>query len=1032
MRYTAKFTALLLTAALIVPFGNMSAFAEDETAAVEEIQYDMTDAIDDCTDFETAYAVSDGIILDHADADNLTAFEGDYTFFQRSTTLDEWVIYEVPDNKQLEFITYFWLGEEMVHFKFEYSTDGENWKKAYPTIDAKPPQVGKWTPVSYTLDTLPDNAEYVKMTFQNLNGVSWSPCIANVRAHSLDGEDGTFDDIAGKNCERAVNVLKHLGLIDGYSETEYAPEKLITRAEFCKMAVKFLGLSTNGVTHTFSDVSKSHWAAEYISLMAAQGYINGMGDGRFEPESEITLNQAVKIMVSMLGYTPEAQANGGYPTGYNNVGAKLELYKNISVTGDEALTRGDAAILFKNSSEAELMYQTGYGNNDIYTYDGSTVLNVYHGIYTVKGVVTDIGARSVIGSDNISENKISVGGTEYLIKDFDPEKLLGLNSTLYIKRDKSGDEGTLIYAYSDDVPVEISYNYFLDYDGRSLSYTDERGTERRVNLDANTRIVYNGRYLARAGTADSLDFDCGYMYLINNGGGSGIDIIMIEDYDTYFVTADSKLGHSLYDKFKGSINFSYDDAKEIEVFKNGKRIEYDEELVIGENNMVQIARSADGLTAKIYISGRYIEGVVSQGQGDEYMIDGDWYTLSEYFKNSGQEISVGTDEITVYLDLNGNIVTTDAGSTEFSYGYLQACAESGVFSDEVRMRIITESGAAEEYIADSRTALNGEKAGTAKLTGLQRQLIRYKVRGSDNKISGVETALQNFGGAFSENSFSLDYTSDNAMLRGGDLNTFNGIYQMDNSTTVFRVPKDETEASDYKVGGKDLLSVDLNYKIDVFDVDKNYIIGAVVIYDAGSADDGVGYSANVMVVSEVKTSSDDGNPVLSAEGFVNGNKTEITFAEDGADDYTGSWNIAGKGHSTVPYGEDMIKVGDVIQYHTDSSGKCDRVRFLYLAERDDFFEKNGGDYGALSEDNYYSELYVGVGMVKLKTASKIMYSASDTGEPLRTLPTSSSTVYVYSSDNKTVRQSDMSEISYGDKIFVRMNYSKANEILILR
>ncbi len=1031
MRYTAKITALLLAAALIVPFGNMSAFAEEETAN-EEIQYDMTDAIDDCTDFETVYAKSDGIILDQADADNLSAFEGDYTFFQRNTSLDEWVIYEVPDKKQLEFITYFWLGEEMIHFKFEYSTDGENWKKAYPTIDAKPPQTGKWTPVSYTLDTLPDDAEYVKMTFQNLNGVSWSPCIANVRAHSVGGESGVFEDIAGKECERAVTILKYLGLIDGYSDTEFAPENPITRAEFCKMAVKFLGLTTSGVTHTFSDVPKSHWAAEYISVMAAQGYINGVGDGRFEPETEITLNQAVKIMVSMLGYTPEAQANGGYPAGYNKIGARLEMYKNISATGDEALTRGDAAVLFKNSSEAELMYQTGYGNNNIYSYDGSTVLNIYHGIYTVKGIVTDIGARSIIGSGNVSEGKISVGGTEYFIKDFNPEKLLGLNSTLYIKYEKDSNEGTLIYAYSDDEPIKIEYNNFLDYDGRSLSYIDERGAEKKVNLDANTRIVYNGRYAARAGTADSIDFDCGYMYLINNSSGSGVDIIMIEDYDTYFVTADSRLGHSLYDKFKGSVSFSYDDAKEIEVIKNGKRIEYDEELTIGENNIVQIAKSADNSVVKIYISGRYIEGAVSQAYDDKYLVDGEWYTSSEYFKNSGQDIDIGTDEITIYLDINGNIVVSDVGSNEFSYGYIQACAESGAFLDEVKMRIITESGAAEEYIANDKTALNGKKSETKKISELQRQLIRYKIRPSDNKISDIETAFQNSGGDFSKNTFSLDYTSDNAMFRGGDLNTFNGVYQMDNSTIVFRIPKDETEVSDYRVGGKDILSVDLNYKINVFDVDENYILGAVVVYDDGSADEGVGYSANVMVVSDVKTSVDDGKFILSAEGFVNGSETEITFEEDGADDYTGGWNIAGKGRSTVFDGGDIIRTGDVIQYYTDGSGKCTRVRFLYLAGRDEFFEKNGGDYGVLSDENYYSELYVGVGTVKLKTVSKIMYSASDTGEPLRTLPTSSAAVYIYNSENKTVKPSEMSEISYGDKIFVRMNYSKASEILIIR
>ena len=42
----------------------------------------------------------------------------------------------------------------------------------------------------------------------------------------------------------------------------------------------------------------------------AGGYINGTGNNLFSPDSHVTYEQAIKILVGVLGYGVEAEKNG--------------------------------------------------------------------------------------------------------------------------------------------------------------------------------------------------------------------------------------------------------------------------------------------------------------------------------------------------------------------------------------------------------------------------------------------------------------------------------------------------------------------------------------------------------------------------------------------------------------------------------------------------------------------------------------------------------------------------------------------------
>lgn len=120
-------------------------------------------------------------------------------------------------------------------------------------------------------------------------------------------EGKTFTDVPeGKWYSAAVSAVAGLGLVNGYPDGTFLPNKSITRAEFVTMAVNCDTLLEG--TSPFTDVPQSFWAAPYIATAAAKGWIGGFEDGSFHPNKNITRAQAVTILNKMLGRNPDPEA----------------------------------------------------------------------------------------------------------------------------------------------------------------------------------------------------------------------------------------------------------------------------------------------------------------------------------------------------------------------------------------------------------------------------------------------------------------------------------------------------------------------------------------------------------------------------------------------------------------------------------------------------------------------------------------------------------------------------------------------------
>ena len=99
--------------------------------------------------------------------------------------------------------------------------------------------------------------------------------------------------------QRALAKLYDRGLLQGYEDGSFRPEAPITRAEFCAIASALSADGSAADAPAFTDVPRGHWAYPVIAKMAAQGILQGKGNGKFEPNDTIT-HQEVTLILQRL------------------------------------------------------------------------------------------------------------------------------------------------------------------------------------------------------------------------------------------------------------------------------------------------------------------------------------------------------------------------------------------------------------------------------------------------------------------------------------------------------------------------------------------------------------------------------------------------------------------------------------------------------------------------------------------------------------------------------------------------------------
>ena len=138
----------------------------------------------------------------------------------------------------------------------------------------------------------------------------------------------TFSDIVGSPAQASVEALAARGILNGRSTDLFDPEGLVTRAEFCAMVVRALGLEPVFSAVSFADVSKDDWFCSAVQTAYAYGIINGVSEAAFAPNDSITreqvcvmLTRAARLCGADTAMTPAAVRDAlAVYTDYRSIG----------------------------------------------------------------------------------------------------------------------------------------------------------------------------------------------------------------------------------------------------------------------------------------------------------------------------------------------------------------------------------------------------------------------------------------------------------------------------------------------------------------------------------------------------------------------------------------------------------------------------------------------------------------------------------------------------------------------------------------
>jgi hypothetical protein len=153
-----------------------------------------------------------------------------------------------------------------------------------------------------------------------------------------DELDARFPDVKeGAWYYQAVTYLAHIGIVSGYPDGEFKPDRHITRAEFAAIAAKLgelinvAGNDGNGGGNgkAFYPDIEGHWAQTLILGASGKGWLNGYPDGTFRPQSNLTRAEAVTIVNRMFARRVDKEDLPGWTPAYSDLPPAHWAYADI-------------------------------------------------------------------------------------------------------------------------------------------------------------------------------------------------------------------------------------------------------------------------------------------------------------------------------------------------------------------------------------------------------------------------------------------------------------------------------------------------------------------------------------------------------------------------------------------------------------------------------------------------------------------------------------------------------------------------------
>ena len=572
------------------------------------------------------------------------------------------------------------------------------------------------------------------------------------------------------------SILKTLEIMVGDGKGNMRLDDKVTRAEFTKVAAtisnfrKSIPLSQK--TSPFADVPYKHWASSYIKAAVDNGIVTGYPDSTFKPDNYVKYEEALTILLKILGYTNN-DFGEAYPYGQYSLANNIDLTEDVDAKLFEDLTRRQVADLLINALE------TNFKNSSLTPYSNFDAAKM-----------SDVIILATTKEDaSVPHDKVLT--TNGLFKyNVDLSSYVGQKGTLVIK-----DGDTVIYfnsetnsANSDKFAI-----YSVVSDG-VIVYKNKAFTQ--INISDNTTTYYNNSPSTFAAVKNGLTM--GDTILINRTPTNEIDYINIFKGDLegpYIYRTES----DFYNKVP-TIN-------DCLIIKNGNTIDKNE---LEKNDVFYYSKDLDiVMVYNTKITGVYNSATPNQESPITVEISGKMYEIesAEAFQLlSSTGLYKYGDTVTILLGKNkkiAGVVNPDTVDNK-NIGYVIDAGIKNYTTDENKtvsqyyVSIVTPDGENTEYKAKR------------DMSSYKNSVVEVKFDGELVTLTKVNSKNVNINGKFNYESLMIDNIPVSKNVKILDIGTLDSedspLYKCINPQRIDGVKLTSSNVIYYEINEKNILT----------------------------------------------------------------------------------------------------------------------------------------------------------------------------------------------------------------------------------
>ena len=513
-----------------------------------------------------------------------------------------------------------------------------------------------------------------------------------------------------KAFETALSILNTIGILTEYDENTLDLEKKVSRAEFTDSLIKVLQVEeVDSEKMYYHDVSKTHFAYQSITVATELGYMNGTGNGMFNPDAVMQNKHAIRVLINVLGYGDMLAYSSSPETECLNIASSIGLSKNISIANE--LTFRDMVILLKNLIIVPTMEIVGFEGKLVQLKEDSTETLLYE-LYNMNYVEKErvIGANGVsIYGEAQRDGFVNIGNNQYIQTIRDLESYLGSYVNYIYEGDIEEEDCELVWIEknksNDEYNIEIIENGAFDPSTYELKYYNEKGKLKEIELSRNVAVIYNGGFVENV--EEILQLSQYKARVVKNIKGDN-DVVIISDHTNIVVGAINVEEKFVIDKVSGDvISLDEEDYTNCLLLDlNGNEYPVEE---LAANHVLSVYRAIGGNYIRLVVNDAKVTGTVTGTGTDEF---GNKYVMldsKEYkpHKNANIDRCVLGETVSLLLDIDGKIAYVQSVN---SSGYLMYIVDvkSDYGSDDERLKIeaFTQDGTFVTYKTAKKVNIN--------------------------------------------------------------------------------------------------------------------------------------------------------------------------------------------------------------------------------------------------------------------------------------------------------------------------------------